>query len=287
MKIPGISLTKMLVKKILRWDERSYFEKTVVYYRIKSGFATAICLLPLPIDTLFWLFGSDKEQKGGHHYGSMYRFFLQRLRYRWIKILEIGIGGYDREAGGQSLLAWKAFFPFAIIVACDIAPKLELATWRIRVYALDQSAATDLDHLVAEQGPFDVVIDDGSHLSAHQVLTFTKLFDAVADNGIYIVEDVQTSFWDGKVNKMTWDGRHISDPEFSRTCMGYFLELSKHINYQEFLYNEGIDEGHVQFARKIKRISFEHNLIVVEKGRNDTPSNVLSKIESSSATSRA
>jgi hypothetical protein len=156
-------------------------------------------------------------------------------------------------------------------------PKVELATWRTYIYTIDQSSETDLARLTAEQGPFDVIVDDGSHLNAHQILTFGKLFDAVTDCGLYIIEDVQTSFWAGKVGWMSWDGRHIDDPEFPQTCVGYFLELAKYLNYQEFTDQRSVNAEHVRLAKNIKRISFEHNLIVIEKGRNDAPSNQLTR----------
>ncbi len=279
---------KLLPKKYYGWDHKSdyekFFIKRVIYYHLKNVIATIACIIPFHIGRLFSFFGTDKEQEGGHHYGATYGKLLRRFRYRPIKFLEIGIGeigiGGNAGRGGVSLLAWQAFFPFAKIVGCDIVPQLELATWRTRIYATDQSSAIDLARLTAEQGPFDVVVDDGSHLSAHQIFTFGKLFDAVTEGGLYIVEDVQTSFWPGKVYKTMetiWDGRHIDDPEFSHTCVGYFLELAKYLNYQEFADERSINAEHVRLAKTIKRISFEHNLIVIEKGRNDDPSNQLTR----------
>jgi len=132
-----------------------------------------------------------------------------------------------------------------------------------------------LARLTAEQGPFDVVVDDGSHMNAHQIFSFRQLFDAVKDGGLYFIEDVQTSFWPGMVSGIIWDGRHIYDPEFSQTCVGYLLELAKYLNYQELADEHGINAEHVHLAKTIRRISFEHNLIVIEKGRNDEPSNQL------------
>jgi len=77
------------------------------------------------------------------------------------------------------------------------------------------------------------------------------------------------------VSGIIWDGRHIYDPEFSQTCVGYLLELAKYLNYQELADEHGINAEHVHLAKTIRRISFEHNLIVIEKGRNDEPSNQL------------
>ena len=175
------------------------------------------------------------------------------------------------------MLAWKAYFPFAKIIACDLIPKFEMVTWRTLIYAIDQSSATDLARLTAEEGPFDVIVDDGSHLNAHQIFTFSKLFDAVTEGGLYIIEDVQTPFWPGKVHRISWDGKHIDDPKFSQTCVGYFLEMAKYLNYKEFVDERNVNVEYVHLAKTIKRISFEHNLIAIEKGRNDDPSNAMTR----------
>ncbi|MGH7052334.1 MAG: hypothetical protein ACREE4_04425 [Stellaceae bacterium] len=263
-----------IIKRYSKWDRKSYREKTIIYYRFKKVFATIVNLIPLPIGILFNLFGTDKEQNGGHHYGATYGTVLRQFRYRPIKLLEIGIGGYDSEIGGGSLLAWQAFFPFAKIVACDIAPKPELSSRRTRIYTIDQSSDADLARLATAEAPFDIIIDDGSHLNEHQVFTFSKLFASLNDSGLYIIEDVQTSFWPpGQVGKLITDGRHIDDPEFSRTCVGYFLDIAKYLNYQEFIDYRSTNEEYVQMVQNIRRISFEHNLIVIEKGQNDAPSN--------------
>jgi hypothetical protein len=49
--------------------------------------------------------------------------------------------------------------------------------------------------------------------------------------------------------------------------VGYFLELAKHLNHAEFLC-----PSEPNAAWRIRRISFEHNLIIVRKGANDGPS---------------
>ncbi|MGX7872042.1 hypothetical protein ACVDG5_003300 [Mesorhizobium sp. ORM6] len=64
---------------------------------------------------------------------------------------------------------------------------------RIRIEILDQSKVQDLD-LLATKGPFDVIVDDGSHVWTHQILTFQKLIGTVTPGGFYIVEDLDTSY---------------------------------------------------------------------------------------------
>jgi hypothetical protein len=265
-------MIKQSVQMLIGWNQMTEREKYLLNYRVQSFLAQAICILPLPLWRLFYMFGSDKHAPGWHSYGHTYGTLFRRWKYRPVKLLEIGIGGYRDSLGGRSLLAWQAFFPFGTIVAGDIVPKQELAGHRRRIVQLDQSSSADLDVLCKQEAPFDIIIDDGSHFNAHQILTFQRLWGALNDGGVYVVEDVQTSFWPGVVAGVEWDGADISNPGFSQTCYGYFLELAKYVNQAEFRSTDHIDPDRQRFAKQIKQISFEHNLIILLKGDNSETS---------------
>ena len=56
---------------------------------------------------------------------------------------------------------------------------------------------------------FDVILDDGSHVPEHQILTINKLWKLVKPfPGIYIIEDLQTSYWK-KAKYMVIDLMHV------------------------------------------------------------------------------
>ena len=266
-------MIKQAAKFLLRWDRLSAEDKYVRRYRLAALAANIVALFPLPLPWLFRVFGSDKQQPGGHRYGPTYWMLFRPWKYRPVKLLEIGVGGYGGSLGGESLLAWQAYFPFGRIFGADIEDKTKLAGWRRTVLCLDQSSDVQLTELARRHGLFDLIVDDGSHLSAHQIFTFERLFDALADGGIYVIEDVQTSFWSGAVGGLTWDGAPINDPRFQNTCYAWFLELSKYLNQAEFLDRTGLDEALSARAETVRRISFEHNLIVVWKGDNRDRSN--------------
>jgi len=147
-----------------------------------------------PLTRLAIKYGTDKF--GWHDYTPKYHALLAHLRDRPIRMLEIGVGGFgDPKAGGASLQTWRDYFPKAQIVRIDIAEKtLDLGP-RIVVARGSQVDAAFLREIVAEHGPFDVILDDGSHQNAHVVESFGILFDTLAPNGLYIVEDVQTAFF--------------------------------------------------------------------------------------------
>ncbi|HEX5327835.1 MAG TPA: class I SAM-dependent methyltransferase [Acetobacteraceae bacterium] len=223
-------------------------------YRDRYRIAAMLSWLPLRLGWVMHLFGSDKESDDGHSYGATYHELLRGLRYRPIRLLEIGV------LSGDSLLGWRAFLPRATIVGCDIRPKPHCAHRRIRTYVTDQSSAADLAALAAAEGPFDVIIDDGSHISDHQITSFYALFDHLRGGGLYVIEDVQTSFWPGG-----FGGAHATDPAFLRSCMGEMLELAKYINQVEFRSRDGLDPRRLAVGRGIRRMVFEHNLVIVWK----------------------
>ncbi len=265
---------KSFIKNLLRWGSKSAEERNILRYRIANATASFRGLLPIPLWRVMVRHGTDKHKPGlgWHHYGHTYGRIFNKLKYRKIKLLEIGIGGSSFAIGGQSLLAWKEYFPFGSIVGCDIEPKFFLTDRRIRIYQIDQSSRSDLAKLKVEQAPFDIVIDDGSHVSRHQIFTFYELFGSVQQGGFYVIEDVQTSFWPGIAYGMEMHGAHIDQLEFRSTCVGHFIELAKYLNHNEFVVTRGVNPDMLAAAKQITRITFEHNLIIIEKGPNDEPS---------------
>jgi hypothetical protein len=256
------------LKNALRWENRTDDEKRLLrrqlekfkYYG-RNLIATTVCCLPIPLTTLLRLSGSDKHQPNGHLYGYAYARIFSRFRYRPIKILEIGIGGYGFSLGGQSLTAWQAYFPFGKVVACDIEDRFELQTFGTKIYKVDQSSKLDLDKIKLAEGRFDIIIDDGSHLSKHQIFTFLEMFDSLKDGGIYVIEDTMTSFW----SFSGWDGSHIDSVDFCKTCIGYFMAITPYLNADEFETDRAVDPDLVKIAGKIGSIQFEKNLVIIER----------------------
>ncbi|WP_299838666.1 class I SAM-dependent methyltransferase [uncultured Paracoccus sp.] len=151
-------------------------------------------LLTDALSRLAILHGTDKY--GFHDYTPHYHAMLGPLRDRPIRLLEIGIGGYsDPLRGGESLAMWRDYFPKGEITGLDIARKdLNLGP-RVAIRQGSQVDADCLSRLVEERGPFDVILDDGSHQNAHVVESFRLLFPTLASGGVYIIEDVQTALF--------------------------------------------------------------------------------------------
>lgn len=136
--------------------------------------------------------GTDKSSVG-HAYTDVYASLLDHLRKRGdVRLLEIGVWE------GASLAMWSQWLPDATIVGVDVdlSRYTPIACDRVCVRQGNASDVTFIAALVAELGPFDVVIDDGSHLLPDHVAAFTALWPHVTPRGYYIVEDLHTYWWE-------------------------------------------------------------------------------------------
>ncbi|MFK3979948.1 class I SAM-dependent methyltransferase [Micromonospora sp. NPDC050397] len=136
------------------------------------------------------------SDKGGFHaYTEFYQRHFAPLRQRPIRLLEIGIGGYDSPTwGGASLRMWRDYFRHGEIHGLDIEEK-RITEPRIHVHRGDQSDQAYLRELARRHGPFDVIIDDGSHVNAHIRASFEALFvNHLRPGGYYVVEDMSTAY---------------------------------------------------------------------------------------------
>ncbi|PTE16377.1 tetratricopeptide repeat protein [Pseudogemmobacter blasticus] len=147
-----------------------------------------------PLTTAAIINGTDKY--GYHDYTPNYFRVLKHLRDRPLRLLEIGVGGYsDEDRGGESLAVWRDFFPMAQVTGLDIQKKTLPLGPRVHIVQGSQVDAEFLASVEAARGPFDVILDDGSHRNEHVVETFRLLFPGLVPGGIYLIEDVQTSFF--------------------------------------------------------------------------------------------
>ncbi len=216
-----------------------------------------------PLTRLAIRHGSDKF--GGHLYTPAYHELLASLRELPIKLLEIGVGGYTYPgAGGLSLRMWADYFPYGTITGLDIHHKdLDLPP-RVRVVQGSQVDFALLDRLSADHGPFDVVVDDGSHMVPHAVRTFQHLFPLMAPTGIYIVEDTQTSFKEGAGGRR--DG--------ARTIfeLAHRLALAMH-SLEGYVPPDATYGDLTAMGRMTASVCLLRNAAVFKRGSNTYPSN--------------
>jgi hypothetical protein len=215
-------------------------------------------------------FMTDKE--GDHHYTKHYEHHFQSLRNKRLNILEIGIGGYDNpREGGASLRMWKEYFPNASIFGIDIYDKSPHNEPRIKTFKGSQTDEVFLRKVAEQIGRIDIVIDDGSHINNHVITAFNVLFPLMSPDGIYVVEDLQTSYWEHVVGQ-DWGGSKSLTA--SHTSMNFFKSLSDGLNYEEFTLDDYVPS---YFDKHIISMHFYHNLVFVYKGLNNEGSNLHGK----------
>jgi hypothetical protein len=135
----------------------------------------------------------DKLLTKWAHYFNAYERELTRYRREPVTFLEIGV------FQGGSLPMWKEFFAEgSTLVFVDIDPRCKSHEIPGTVVEIGSQADPDfLSSLAEKYGPFDVVLDDGSHICKHQIATFNHLWRHIKNQGVYIVEDCHTSYWPG------------------------------------------------------------------------------------------
>jgi len=240
--------------------------------RDKYGKLFIFCIQCIPfygnLDILSMVFGSDKN--GGHNYTQHYAKHFKKYRFKKIKLFEIGVGGYDNpKIGGHSLRMWKKYFPFGQIVSLDIFDKSNLQENRIKIYQGSQTDEQILNRIISDNGEFDLIIDDGSHINEHIIATFKYLFPKLKDGGIYVIEDIQTSYWES----MGGDNKNFNNPG---TAMNFFKSLTDCLNYCEY----NIPEYQPTiFDLHIVEIHFYHNLVFIYKNKNEEKSNLTHQID--------
>ncbi len=237
---------KNTIRNLLPWT---------VYWKLKRVREELLVLLDqTDLTTLAKIYKTDKW--GHHDYTPVYEQWFSPFRHQPIRLMEIGVGGYAKPRhGGDSLRMWKRYFPKGQITGIDLYDKSALTECRIKIYQGDQTDPVFLQHVHDQEGPFDIIIDDGSHFQSHIIASFETLFPLMSSGGIYAIEDTQTSYWP------KFEG---STAEMDRipSAMNYFINRVHVVNRSEWLK----DESHPDLPDQgIASIAFYHNLIVVVK----------------------
>lgn len=140
----------------------------------------------MTLNELFNKYGSDKgdHSSESHNYGPFYESTLPKKPHR---LLEIGV------KQGASIRAWREWFPDCEIHGLDL---FEEYTEPIDIDGAIWHKGNQIDYLLLEQlrkYEFDIIIDDGSHKSRDQMITFYSLFHEKCH---YYIEDIHCCDYD-------------------------------------------------------------------------------------------
>ena len=118
-----------------------------------------------------------KTDKLEHGYIEIYESYFSKIRHDKLKILEIGI------ADGKSLLTWSDYFENSQIIGIDIhninIVEKKLDRKNIEIHQGSQSDKNFINEIIKKYSDFDIIIDDGSHISKDVKASFDLLFPAL------------------------------------------------------------------------------------------------------------
>ena len=118
----------------------------------------------------------------------------------------------------------------------------------------DQADEKFLKNFIEKTPEFDIIIDDGGHYMQQQLLSLIYLFPRLREGGIYIIEDVHTSYTKGY-------GGGFRDPN---TFVEHCKSLVEIINV-EFITDVNPPDDLARLFFKLYNISFYNSVIVLEK----------------------
>jgi hypothetical protein len=189
------------------------------------------------------------------HYLDVYHRHLERFRGRAPVVLEFGI------FHGGSLQMWRDYFgPDAQIHGVDINPACRaLAEPGTTIHIGDQADRGFLRRLAAEIGaPVDVLVEDGGHEFVQQIATFEELYPLMSEDGVFVIEDLHTSYWrmyGGDV------GRRGTFVEYAKTL----------VDRLNAWHSESPTLQPDDFTRSTRSIHLYPSVAVLERGRVERP----------------
>ncbi|GGP51699.1 class I SAM-dependent methyltransferase [Saccharothrix coeruleofusca] len=238
---------------------RPSLESVLAMQKATAAVLSGIDSRPPDLGALAARYYSDKWG-GLHWFTPHYERHLRGLRDEPVRVLEIGIGGFQgAESGGGSLNMWRRYFARGLVFGVDLFDKSPLDRPRVTTLRGDQNDPATLTEIARRHGPFDVVIDDGSHVNEHILTSFAALFPHVRTGGLYVIEDLWTSYLSGY-------GGDDSTTAGPRTGLGLVKRLVDALHHEEHppaLRGERFAEG-----AGIAGLHVYRNIAFIDKGVN-------------------
>ncbi len=216
------------------------------------------------LDNLAILSGTDKSSHF-HDYTKVYAFYFDSIKDAKLNFMEIGV------QRGYSVCLWENYFKNANLHFIDISYQLlSYNPKRAFLHTADQSNPDQLTAVADQiQGGLDIIIDDGGHLMDQQITSFKALFPYLNSGGIYIIEDLHTSYW-----ASCGGGGYPGHPRYSAQSATEFLKtLIDDVNFVGARTGcanhdrdlRGIDSELNEYRKQILSMTFYDSLCVIIK----------------------
>lgn len=195
--------------------------------------------------------------KGIHHhdYLDYYESLLTKFKGNF-KLLEIGI------SEGYSLVTWLKKYKNALITGVDInldgwkknELKFKLSNSEKKRLVIFQHDATQHSFLSLIPGNFNVIIDDGSHISKDMIASFKLLFPKLSNGGIYIIEDVHC------------DGEMIEFINYAKSLIPFAYKFTSFNDCKMMSGRDTIKQkSNYDWRFSIKEIIFHRDIVIFTK----------------------
>lgn len=206
----------------------------------------------------------DNASDKWENYLDLYQPYLEQYVGKNASILEIGV-----QNGGH-LQILRKYLDNANIYGIDITDdvcKLDLGNG-IKTFCFDATKKELINQNLKEL-TFDIVIEDASHISQDVITTFELMFSRVKPGGLYIIEDLHTSYW-----KEYNGGYKVSHSQVEYLKAKIDLLNAYHVkkddtydlNDKDF-YNK-LSENDKELFKWINSITFYDSAAIIKKSKN-------------------
>ena len=202
---------------------------------------------------------SDKWESYLDYYDELFLPFKNKK----VSLMEIGV------QNGGSLTTFSEYFSnFKDILGCDINEKCKLLKYnnpKIKVVVGNVNTNETFNEIVKIIDSFDIIIDDGSHMSSDIIISFIRYFSLLSPGGIYVIEDIHTLY------SSKYGGGLFNE----NSAMNFFRKLSDVVNYQFWnnkislndFFTTFFPSGVPSFINEgwIESIEFRNSIITIKK----------------------
>ena len=192
------------------------------------------------------------------HYFEIYDRHFSRFRGTDVHLVEFGV------SHGGSLQMWKNYFgPDCRITGIDINPHCKvLEEERVEIFIGDQADREFLRSLKEKIPKIDILIDDGGHTMQQQIATYEELFPRIDPNGVYLCEDLHTSYW------FEYGGGYKD-----RTFIEYSKDFIDSINAWHSVQPDKLNV--TDFTRSVHSLHYYDSILVIEKRSVGKPETLM------------
>lgn len=211
----------------------------------------------LTLDEIALKHGTDKSS-AHHGYTKHYDRFFAPYRDQPVTFVECGYGGYQYpDRGGSGAKTWREYFTNATIISTDLYHKINVPDG-VHFYMGSQSSGDLWRKIFEEHGQPSIFIDDASHVNHYSIKTFRKVFPHLLPGGIYVWEDLESSWWE----------ETASDGQKFYGCQDPLnLQANTAINFLRRLIND-VNAKHIAGWVKehdVDSVSFFENIAFIRK----------------------